>query len=534
MLETLSLRKKLMLAFWSTTGGLVVVGGIGFWTLRTVSANYSHIVNDSFTNIVLLTEMSSAHKDAVRAIVSMGIPKEHGTDVAALKTHFTDSLAKRDVADKKYQAIPFVGGEKALYEAQAAKWKKVADLGATLADLAVAGDAKSMETYFKTVNSDFKSSIQEYQADLQSLVAFQSTETAKWIERANRATYRGTVLSLIAILGGSAVSILLGIAVSGRLTNHLQRLLKRLQDSAVTVAGTSVRMASGAEQLSGSTTEQAASVQQTSASLQQMSAMVDSNEENCKRSLMHTSTGDTKAREARTAIDQMNVAIEEINRSNDRITEQIESSNKQIAEIVKVIREIGDKTKVINEIVFQTKLLSFNASVEAARAGEHGRGFAVVAEEVGNLAKMSGDAAKEITSMLDGSIAKVTEIVDGTQSKLGELTKFSRDKVESGLLASKHCSEVIDLLLDNVSSISQMVKEISTASSEQSQGIREITRAVTQLDQATQQNSSTAEEAAQASSSLRTQASDLERAVISLTQLVAGSANVTISAERAA
>jgi methyl-accepting chemotaxis protein len=76
---------------------------------------------------------------------------------------------------------------------------------------------------------------------------------------------------------------------------------------------------------------------------------------------------------------------------------QINYSNEQMSEIVKVIQEIETKTKVINDIVFQTKLLSFNASVEAARAGEQGKGFAVVAEEVGNLAQMSGNAAKEIS-----------------------------------------------------------------------------------------------------------------------------------------
>ena len=72
-----------------------------------------------------------------------------------------------------------------------------------------------------------------------------------------------------------------------------------------------------------------------------------------------------------------------------------------------LISEIGNKTKVINDIVFQTKLLSFNASVEAARAGEHGKGFSVVAEEVGNLAHMSGNSAKEITQLLESSINRV-------------------------------------------------------------------------------------------------------------------------------
>ena len=534
MLDQLSLQRKLMLAFWSTTGGLVVVGGIGYGTLRAVSDDYERVVNDTYANTVLLGEMSTAFKDAHRTIVAMGIPKEHAVDLNALKTAFEDAIVKRDAADQKYRVLPFVGNERALYDAQTEKWKKFLEAARSLAKLAAAGDPKSTETYYRALQTEFRSSAQDYQSSLLALIGFQSVESAKGVENANATKRYGTILSIIAMIGGCLVSIVLGIVLSGRLTSRLDHLLKRLQEGSVSVANTSTQMATGASQLSGSSVQQAAGVQETSASLQQMSAMVDNNYENCKRSLEHASSSDMKAREAHTAIGQMNGAIEEINRSNDRIAEQVEASNRQIGEIVKVIQEIGEKTKVINDIVFQTKLLSFNASVEAARAGEHGRGFAVVAEEVGNLAKMSGDAAKEISSMLDGSMAKVTSIVDETQAKLGELTHFGRSKVETGLLASKHCAEVIDTLLVSVGAITQMVKEISTASSEQSSGIREITRAMGQLDQATQQNSETADESARSSAALRQEAAELEKAVSLLARIVNGGASRNAIDERAA
>ncbi|MHA0111674.1 methyl-accepting chemotaxis protein, partial [Klebsiella pneumoniae] len=80
-----------------------------------------------------------------------------------------------------------------------------------------------------------------------------------------------------------------------------------------------------------------------------------------------------------------------------------EDANSQLQSISNIIGEISAKTNIINDIVFKTQLLSFNASIEAARAGQHGRGFAVVAEEVGNLAQMSGNAAKEIRALLEDS-----------------------------------------------------------------------------------------------------------------------------------
>ena len=77
-------------------------------------------------------------------------------------------------------------------------------------------------------------------------------------------------------------------------------------------------------------------------------------------------------------------------------------------------------------IVFQTKLLSFNASVEAARAGEYGKGFSVVAEEVGNLAQMSGIAAKDISALLQSSVKKVEQIATESKTKIDRLVQNSK------------------------------------------------------------------------------------------------------------
>ena len=250
--------------------------------------------------------------------------------------------------------------------------------------------------------------------------------------------------------------------------------------------------------------------------------MVEKNSENAEMSTSVANHSQDTAEKGKGVVQEMIVSIEQIDRSNTDIMTQIEASNRQISEIVKVISDIGTKTNVINDIVFQTKLLSFNASVEAARAGEYGKGFAVVAEEVGNLAQMSGDAAKEITDMLNESIRVVEGIVKDTQTRVESLVKVGKGKVEVGSNIAKRCGEVLSEIVTSVRSVSQMVGEISAGSHEQSKGVDEISKAIVQLDQVTQENSNSSQSFAETAERLSAQAAALKHSVQLLTQTLNG------------
>jgi methyl-accepting chemotaxis protein len=191
--------------------------------------------------------------------------------------------------------------------------------------------------------------------------------------------------------------------------------------------------------------------------------------------------------------------------------EAIAKSTDAMAEIVKVISQIDKKTRVINEIVTKTELLSFNASVEAARAGEHGKGFAVVAEEVGNLARMSGSAAEEISTLLESSIASVNGMVADTKKQ-----------VEVGSVVTRKCGDIFEDIVKNISLVSEKAMEIASASQEQANGAGEISRAMGQLDHMTQQNAATSEECASAASELSGQAESLSGIVGHLKSIVYG------------
>jgi methyl-accepting chemotaxis protein len=303
-----------------------------------------------------------------------------------------------------------------------------------------------------------------------------------------------TTLSLL-LSGALAAFIMRSVSKA------IDQVIASLNDNSSQVTAAAQQIAASSEQLSQAATEQASSLEETASSIEEMNSMVQKNSENARKSSEVSTTSHQSATRGKEVVEEMIRAIEAIN-----------SSNQQIAEIVKVISEIGSKTKVINDIVFQTKLLSFNASVEAARAGEHGKGFAVVAEEVGKLAQMSGNAAKEISTMLDGSMQKVEGIVNETKTK-----------VESGTKIAQQCGEVLGDIVTNVSSVNQMMGEISTACQEQSQGVQEITKAMSQLDQVTQENASTSEEAASAAEELAAQSESLRGVVKLLTETIKGS-----------
>ena len=64
-------------------------------------------------------------------------------------------------------------------------------------------------------------------------------------------------------------------------------------------------------------------------------------------------------------------------------------------------------------------------------------------------------------------------------------------------------------VVTSIRRVTDIVSEISAASSEQSQGVDQVNEAVTHMDQATQQNAALVEEMAAAAASLNGQARDL-------------------------
>lgn len=328
----------------------------------------------------------------------------------------------------------------------------------------------------------------------------------------------------------SAIALFIGFMIIRRPIGDLTAMAGQLSAAASEVASMSTEISSTSDSLAEGATEQSSALEETSASMEEMSAMVSRNSENALQSQNTSKDSLDTAERGKTVVQDMISSIERIDKSNADILSQIEESNRQISDIVKVIADIGQKTKVINDIVFQTKLLSFNASVEAARAGENGKGFAVVAEEVGKLAKMSGDAAADITQMLDSSIQKVETIVKNSTAKVDGLIKIGKREVEAGTEIAGKCGAILEEIVNSAKQVSQMVAEIATGSQEQSKGVQEINKAMVQLNQVTHQSSVSSQESASAAARLSKQAEILHGSVEALKHTLNGNGSSVAAA----
>ncbi|MCP4704957.1 MAG: chemotaxis protein [candidate division Zixibacteria bacterium] len=295
---------------------------------------------------------------------------------------------------------------------------------------------------------------------------------------ADISTQTSTMVTVVSILS-AIVGIILAIFIARSITKPINRIVGGLSSGAEQVGSASEQVASASQSLAEGASEQASSLEETSSSLEEMSSMTRQNADNARQANNLASDASTAADKGMNAMNSMTEAMQEIKNSSD--------------ETAKII-------KVIDEIAFQTNLLALNAAVEAARAGEAGKGFAVVAEEVRNLAQRSAEAAKDTSSLIEGS----------------------QKNADAGVRSTEELVEILKNITTGIKKVTDLLGEVTAASDEQAQGVEQLNTAVGQMDQVTQQNASNAEESSSASEELASQAQEMQRIVKDLNSLVQG------------
>jgi len=286
-------------------------------------------------------------------------------------------------------------------------------------------------------------------------------------------------ISLLFAAGGILLGLMIAFFLDRSIAHPIKQSIGQLSDGANQVSSASEEVAGASQSLANGASDQASSLEESSSSLEEIASMTRQNTDSAKTANGLASEASNAATRGTEAIEAMSEAMQEIKKSSD--------------DTAKII-------KVIDEIAFQTNLLALNAAVEAARAGEAGKGFAVVAEEVRNLAQRSADAAKNTSSLIEGS----------------------QKNADNGVKVTEDLIAIFEEITNGITKITGLIGELSASSEEQAKGIDQINSAVARMNQVTQQNASNAEQSASASQQLASQAQNLQVVVKNLSVIVFG------------
>jgi methyl-accepting chemotaxis protein len=361
--------------------------------------------------------------------------------------------------------------------------------GKKMADLYMHQGTKSGNAFM----AEFDKASEELQNSLNPLVKETSEMFSRELANSDRKLSFLIKFSIGAIIFIFIIFILFTFIFNKNLTQQLSKVVKGLVSNSGDLESASLSLFEESAQIASSSTEQSMAVESSASALHELSTTISSNAEYANQAKRATETGVSTTQKGIETLNEVLVSIDQISQNNIEVINEMQAMNKEVTEIVKVIEEIENKTKIINDIVFQTKLLSFNASVEAARAGEAGKGFAVVAEEVGNLSNMSGQAAKDISTLLQNGVSKIKRIVDDSNSKVEYLSQDGTKKVSSIMNVVNQSKGVLDEIVYNVENIQKMVNKIALASTEQSNGLNNISSSFSQIEVATKENAMIAE-----------------------------------------
>lgn len=275
-------------------------------------------------------------------------------------------------------------------------------------------------------------------------------------------------------------------------------VVDKLQLASGLITDNSSQLVNSSQNLAVEVSNQSSATTQSMSAMTEMGEMVARTVEYSRTSVDKVGQVERKTQEGELVVRKMATSMA-----------SIEESTSELKQIYMIVAGISAKASLINEIVFQTKLLSFNASVEAARAGEHGRGFSVVAEEIGHLAVMSGNAAKEINDLLGQSREHVDRIIESTTARISDVRSVSTDTIK-----------VFEEIAREIRDVTMHITQIDQAAREQDAGVRNTQDAMLKIEQISRKTNEIAEGVRISAEGLSSQSHNINDVISELKRMV--------------
>lgn len=512
-----SLRGKIILMSFVPLLIMFSIAIVVLFQVQGLTANLSSVIKETVPAITTSKDMTS-DLVAMEAALFGAIHSQGNSDqYNEFFNKYEDSISRFESSLERYANYKVPEKAVVLRGKVFEVWKKKIIL---LNEAKVFMDAEKIPELQSIFTDKIKPTIAEMR-DVLSNIELNNTDIIETEENKSEKGFDRNKL----IFGASALVLgCLGVSVvlSGKLSRELNALTVNLYKEAETTKQQSILVLSSSESLSESSNHSASAIQETSTAVKEIKRMSERSSKSTDRSAEVAKESVEFVELSEKSLKNVQVSFDEIDKSSIEMTSVAAENNRNAGEILTVIEMIAAKTQMINEIVFQTKLLSFNASVEAARAGEHGKGFAVVAEEIGSLAKNSGNAADEITLLLNESRQKIKNIVDISATSTDEVVKIIQLKVEE---SKKYLEESISEL-GNIVGKSREAEELAStilvSTQEQENGLGEITTSLNKLGQLSQKNLQDGKNLGESSERLLEQANSLGIIVNSLQKIVKG------------
>ncbi|MBK9447434.1 MAG: methyl-accepting chemotaxis protein [Betaproteobacteria bacterium] len=262
----------------------------------------------------------------------------------------------------------------------------------------------------------------------------------------------------------------------GGMVTSLRSLVREVNVSAVTLADNaeqirhaSSEVAAAAEHQADATSSMAAAIEELTVSSNHISDSARETEQDSREAMSLSSEGSERVDQATAAIRKIATTVSD---ASTRI-HALEDRANQVSSIANVIKDIAG----------QTNLLALNAAIEAARAGEQGRGFAVVADEVRKLAERTSTATTEIEQMILG--------IQGDTGGAVEAMNAALPEVEQGVQLAGHASESLRGIEAGASRTLERIREVATATREQSSASTSIAQRVEEIAQMVDETTAT-------------------------------------------